>query len=133
MRRVFLSLALLAAAAGPALAYDACGAPPERPDLPANPAAAAASDMNGVREADRDFALDVEGYLVCTQLADSDVGAEAERGDRTAASAEALRKTFQDQAAEARGRQSGWRDDYDRWIAAWARAHHQPVPSRLDN
>jgi hypothetical protein len=126
--RLLVFAFLLVALALPAQAYDACGDPPERPDLPGEPARATEADALAAQERNRDFALDVGGYLTCTQLAEADVRAEAERGERSQASAEALTETFRAQAADARGRQSGWRDAYAAWMAAWERAHGKPAP-----
>jgi hypothetical protein len=126
--RFALPLALLIASATPSLAYDECGAPPERPDLPPDAARASEADALAVQTSNRDYRLDIEGYLTCQQLAEFDVAAEAQRGERTQASADALRQRFQEQAADARGRQSGWLDDYGRWIRAWEAAHGKTAP-----
>jgi hypothetical protein len=127
--RALAAAALLIASASSAFAYDECGAPPERPSLPADPVHAGEADALGAQRSNRDYRMDIEGYLTCQQLAEFDVAAEAQRGERTQESADALRLTFHEQAADARGRQSGWLDDYAHWIRAWEKAHGKPAPS----
>jgi hypothetical protein len=127
MRAIAL-LAFLVASASPAFAYDECGAPPDPPPLSGDPARASEAEALAVQTANRDYRLDIEGYLTCQQLAEFDVAAEAQRGERTHAAADALRQKFREQTADARGRQSGWLDDYGRWIRAWEAAHGRPAP-----
>lgn len=125
MRRFVTALVLSTTFATPAFAYDECGSPPEAPDLPSDPAPATETFVRELQQYDRDFALDVEGYLVCVQLAESDVNADA-----AIAPAEKARlvQRFQENAADARGRQTHWRDIFPPWLEAWSRAHGLPVP-----
>src|SRR6185295_19276257 len=125
MDRFLILLALSFVVANPAFAYDECGNPPEALDLPSNPAPATETFVRELQQYDRDFALDVEGYLVCLQLAESDVNADA-----AIAPAEKARlvQRFQENAADARGRQTHWRDIFPQWLEAWSRAHGVPVP-----
>lgn len=125
MCRCVIAFASLIAFASPAFAYDECGSPPEAPDLPSDPAPATETFVRELQQYDRDFALDVEGYLVCVQLAESDVNADA-----AIAPAEKTRlvQRFQENAADARGRQTHWRDVFPQWLEVWSRAHGTPVP-----
>lgn len=124
MRRAVIAFAFILFA-GPAFAYDECGNPPEAPDLPSDPAPATETFVRELQQYDRDFAVDVEGYLICLQLAESDVNADAAIAPAEKAR---LAMRFQEQAAEARGRRSHFVDEFSRWLEAWSRAHGVPVP-----
>ena len=124
MHRILLVL-LFVAAASPAFAYDECGAPPEPPTLPPDPAPATEAFVRELQQYDRDFGLDVEGHLVCLQLAESDVNNDAAIAPAAKAR---LIEGFQQNAAQTRGRRSGWMDDFNRWLEAWSRANGRPVP-----
>jgi hypothetical protein len=123
-----LSLAV-ATLASPAYAYDDCGAPPEPPALPRDPAPATEAFVRELQQYDHDFAVDVEGHLICLQLAESDVNADASMAP--AAKARLIAR-FQDAAAQARGLRSRWVDDFNRWLEAWSRAHGRPVPPPVE-
>lgn len=103
--------------------------PPELPYLPPNAAAASVDDATEVVQSNRDYALDIEGYLVCVQLAESDAHEAAARGEMRPVEERVAVETLQAHAAEARGRQSHWGELYERWAKAWVRAHHKELPS----
>jgi hypothetical protein len=124
MHRILLSLAF-ALCASPAFAFDDCGAPPQPPVLPPDPAPATEAFVRELQQYDRDFTVDVEGHLICLQLAESDVNADTAMAP--AAKARLIERFHRD-AAQTRGLRSGWVDDFNRWLEAWSRAHGRPVP-----
>jgi hypothetical protein len=126
MRMVSLIVAVLMVT--PALAEE-CGNPPELPDLPASPAQASEEIATQVVQSDHDFARDIEGYLVCLQLAESDANDAERRGAMRPVEAGVMIEKYRHQAADARGRQSHWTDLYDNWARAWTRAHHKGMPT----
>jgi hypothetical protein len=128
--RAFAFLAVLLAAS-PAFAEE-CGDPPAMPELPAMAARASEDLATQVVQGDHDFAQDVEGYLVCLQLAESDIHAAVARGEVRPVEERVMVEKFQEQAAEARGRQTRWAELFDRWSRAWTRAHHKALPSLPD-
>lgn len=110
-------------------AAEECGNPPDMPDLPANAAQASEEFAAQVVQSDHDFAQDTEGYLVCLQLAESDMHEATRRGEMRAVEERVMVEKYQDQAADARGHQSHWGELYDAWSRAWTRAHRKPMPT----
>lgn len=127
MRSLVFAAAILIALTGAALAEE-CGLPPEAPDLP--PSASRASDAAAieVQRSNRDFAQDTEGYLVCLQLAESDIHEATRTGEMRPVEERVAIEVIQNHAGDARGHQSHWRDIYDAWTRAWVRAHHRDLP-----
>lgn len=126
MRTLTILAVLLAAT--PAAAEE-CGNPPEMPDLPARPAQASEEIAAQVVQSDHDFAQDTEGYLVCLQLAESDMNEASRRHEVRPVEAGVMIEKYRGLAADARGHQSHWGDLYEAWSRAWSGAHHKPMPS----